>query len=375
MIYLDYAATTPMSEAALEAFGVTAKRFYGNPSSLHDVGSEASNLLEMCREQWADFINGNAAGIYFTSSGSEANERAIQSLVAGNKHKGRHLITTAVEHSSLFNVFQYLEQTGYEVTYLGVDARGRVCLRELKKALRPDTTLVSIHHGNAEIGAVQDVRAIGDILEASEVIFHADCVQTFGKIPVDVKEMKIDSLSISSHKIYGPKGTGLCYINPDVYWEKLIPNGTHESGFRAGTVDVPSIAAFTQAAHVMLAEMAVCQERDLALRHYFLGKLAAENIAVTPIETGKSGLAHIIALLFENAQGQYVMLEYNRHNVAVSTGSACQVGEQNPSRTMLAMGKTADEAKQMIRMSFGKMTTKEELDEVIATTIKLVKTL
>lgn len=373
MIYLDYAATTPMSKVALETYNMTAERFYGNPSSLHDVGSEATNLLEMCRKQCAEFINGNEAGIYFTSGGTEANERAILSLVEGNRGKGNHLITTAVEHSSVYNVFRYLETVGFLVTYLQVDERGKVCLDTLKQSIREETMLASIHHGNAEIGAVQDIAAIGTILEQADVIFHADCVQTFGKISVDVLAMKIDSLSVSSHKIYGPKGTGFCYINPHVYWENNIKGSTHESGFRAGTVDVPSIVAFTQAANEMIEKMAEQGEQDALLRAYFLEKLAKEKLPVSLIGGIENGLKHIVALSFANTQGQYVMLEYNRHSIAVSTGSACQVGQHNPSRTLLSMGMSVDEAKQLIRISFGRMTTKTELEKTVEVTKRIVE--
>lgn len=375
MIYLDYAATTPISDEAAEVFTIASKRFYGNAASLHDVGSAAENMLALCRRELAALINADEAGIYFTSGGTEANELAILSLVRGNEHKGKHLITTEAEHSSVYNVFQYLETLGFEVTYLPINLLGEIDLDLLAQSIREDTILASIQHGNSEIGAVQDIATIGEMLADTGVIFHADCVQTFGKIPLDVLALKIDSLSISSHKIYGPKGIGASYINPNVHWERDIKNITQEMGFRAGTVDVPSIASFVHAAKDISDQMEELTKKYRELRAYFLERLAAEKLPIELIGSVQSGLPNIIALSFLNMQGQYIMLEYNRFNVAVSTGSACQVNQLEPSRTMTSMGKNPDEAKQMIRLSFGKGTTKEELERVIEVTKVIVEEL
>lgn len=372
MIYLDYAATAPMSDEALEVFTIASKKFYGNAASLHDVGSAAENMLEMCRKELGALINGDETGIYFTSSASEANELAILSLVEGNKHKGKHLITTEAEHSSVFNIFKYLEQTGYEVTYLAINLLGEIDLDILRRSIREDTILVSIQHGNSEIGAVQDIAEIGEILANAGVIFHADCVQTFGKIPLDVVALKIDSLSVSSHKVYGPKGIGACYINPNVHWERQIKKITQEMGFRAGTVDVPSIMSFTHAAKQIVGEMRPLKEKYTGLRAYFLEKLALEKLPIELIGSEQSELPSIVALSFSNMQGQYIMLEYNRYNIAVSTGSACQVNQLEPSRTMTSMGKNPDEAKQLIRMSFGMETTVGEIERTIAVTKRIM---
>lgn len=375
MIYLDYAATTPINTEVLEVYSEVSTKYFGNTSSLHDIGSQADYLLTIARQQIAKLINGNEAGVYFTSGGTEANELAVLSLVNGNKSKGRHLITTEVEHSSVYNVFRYLETRGYDVTYLPIDELGKVNLNELKTAINSETILASIHHGNAEIGATQDIHEIGGILAEADVLYHADCVQTFGKISVDIQDSKIDSLSISSHKVYGPKGVGVCYINPYVNWEREMKGIAHEAGFRAGTVDVPGVMAFAHAAKLVVKKMEKRHEKFSLYRNRLLNALEAEGLSVNVIGSIDSELPSIIALTFERAQGQYVMLEYNRYSIAVSTGSACQVGQQNPSRSMLSMGKSVDEAKQLVRISLGSITTSEEIDQLIEATRRIVANL
>jgi cysteine desulfurase len=365
MIYLDYAATTPIREEALHIFNEASLKYFGNPSSLHDIGSESNQLLEMCRKDLADKINAEADGIYFTSGGSESNILAIRSLVSAHKNKGNHLITTATEHSSVFHLFKQLETEGFTVSYLSVDKYGQIKLDELKEVITKNTILASIHHANSEIGTIQPIEQIGKLLRDNGVIFHSDCVQTFGKIPIDVKSACIDSLSISSHKIYGPKGVGACYINPSIIWKMQLPNTSHEKGFRPGTVNVPGIAAFTTAAGLICNEMEGNTKKNVSLRGKFLDGLQGINHNITVEGHLVNQLPHIIGLSIEGTQGQYIMLECNRYGIAISTGSACQVGQQSPSKTMLAIGKSHDEAKQLIRLSLGKSTDASHIDKVI----------
>lgn len=366
MIYLDYAATTPMNEEALHAYTEAAKQYYGNPSSLHDVGSKAEHIVEACRSELAKMINGGGEGIYFTSGGTESNVLALRSLVSAHREKGTHLITTEVEHSSVYNLFKQLEKEGYDVTYLPVNREGLVNVGDVREAIREDTILASIHHANSEIGTIQPIEEIGKALRKANVLFHSDCVQSFGKIQIDVKRYSIDSLSISSHKLYGPKGVGLCYISPSIRWNMQIPNTIHENGFRPGTVNVPGVVSFTTAAQLALRHLDHNEQRFWQLREQF--KEGIEKIASDITIEGHSSkqLPSIISLSISGVQGQYIMLEYNRHGIAISTGSACQVGQQQPSRTMLAMGKTADEAKQLIRLSLGQFTEEHHLDKAIS---------
>lgn len=363
---MDYAATTPMSEKALQVYGQVATTYYGNTSSLHDIGSTAQTILEESRKTLAEFISGEAKGIYFTSGGSESNYFAIHSLLKGNNKKGKHIISTKLEHSSIGNTLEDLKDSGYDLTYVPVDKDGRVDLTALSRAIRPDTVLATIHHGNSEIGTIQNITAIGEILNKHDILFHSDCVQTFGKIEIDVKKAKLDSISVSSHKIFGPKGVGACYINPARSWKPVIPNTTHESGFRPGTVNVPGIAAFISAAEEIFPIMNSEQERFAKLREELVNGIKGKAWEIAEIGPSTNRLEHIIGITVKGIEGQYIMLECNRYGVAISTGSACSVGLQKPSKTLLAIGKSKEEAKQFIRISLGKLTTEAEIQETIA---------
>ncbi|MCB7069583.1 IscS subfamily cysteine desulfurase [Caldibacillus sp. 210928-DFI.2.22] len=362
MIYLDYAATTPMSENALDVFIQASKNFYGNASSLHDIGSTAANLLEASRRQLAKRLNCEQNGIYFTSGGSESSILAISSLIEAHKVKGNHLITTKCEHASIYHLFQKLGKNGFEVTYLPVDEYGMVSLDVLKQAIKKTTILASIQHANSEIGTVQPVKKIGEILHKKKVIFHCDAVQSFGKLSIDVKEMNIDSLSLSGHKIYGPKGVGAVYINPKLKWHPQLPGTTHESGFRPGTVNVPGIASFVTAADDICESMEKEGKRLSALREELINYLTVFPAAKIMVEGSSiSHLPNILGLRIIGMEGQYVMLECNRYGLAISTGSACSVGMQAPSRTMKAIGRTDEEAMSFIRLSLGKNTTRDDI--------------
>lgn len=367
MIYLDYAATTPMSEKALHVYSQVATKYYGNSSSLHDMGTTAQTILEESRKTIAGFLNGEAKGVYFTSGGSESNYFAIHSLLKGNNKKGKHIITTKLEHSSIANTLEDLQNDGYEISFVPVNTEGRVELDALSEAIRPDTVLASIHHGNSEIGTIQNLVSIGEVLKKHNIIFHSDCVQTFGKIEIDVKKANLDSISISSHKIYGPKGVGACYINPSRTWKPVIPGTTHENGFRPGTVNVPGIAAFITAAEEIVPIMNSEQERFQGLRKKLIDGIQGDGWKVTEVGPSCNRLEHIIGLSVAGIEGQYIMLECNRYGVAISTGSACSVGMQKPSKTLLAIGKSKEEAKQFIRLSLGKLTTDADIEETIST--------
>ncbi|WP_077325606.1 IscS subfamily cysteine desulfurase [Virgibacillus siamensis] len=365
MIYLDYAATTPMCQEALDTFHEASKTFFGNPSSLHDIGSAAGEVLEMCRSEISGILNGKKEGVYFTGSGSEANLLGIRSLVYAHKQNGKHLITTAAEHSSVFHLFKQFEDEGFTVTFLPLNEYGQIELADLKKAITPETILASIQHGNPEIGSIQPIHVIGKLLHSNGIIFHSDCVQTFGKIPINIEAYHIDSLSVSSHKIYGPKGVGACYINPAITWRMQLPGTTHEKGFRPGTVNVPGIAAFTTAAQISNERMNMQQTKFLSLRKRLIRGLTAVENQIRVIENPIDQLPQIVGLSAEGAQGHFIMLECNRLGIAISTGSACNTGEQNTARTLLAMGKSTDEAKQLIRLSFGTGTNEQHIDTVI----------
>lgn len=362
MIYLDYAATTPISEKALDVYIQASKTYYGNAASLHDTGSYAQNVLEACREQLANLLNGNKHGIYFTSGGTESNILSITSLVNAYKKKGNHLITTKCEHASVYHLFQKLEKEGFEVTYLPVDKHGFVHPEQLTNAIKENTILAAIQHVNSEIGVVQPIEEIGEILHERNILFHCDAVQSFGKLPINLAKMKIDSLSISSHKIYGPKGVGAVYINPKCKWASQLPGTTHEHGFRPGTVNVPGIASFVTAAAEIINNMDREKQRLTELREELIVRLMSATSGRIIVEGSPTNyLPNIVGLRMIGMEGQYTMLECNRYGLAISTGSACAVGMQEPSRTMKAIGRTDEEAYSFIRLSFGKQTTKDDM--------------
>jgi len=375
MIYLDFAATTPMSEDALYVFNEASKRYFGNASSLHEFGTQANDALEASRSSWAQMINAEKDGIYFTSGGTESNQLAIRSLIEGNRDKGNHLITTDAEHSSVYNVMKKLEGEGFEVTYLSIHESGQISIEELKAAIRPSTILASIQAVNGEVGYVQAISEIGELLDEANVLFHTDAVQAFTNIPLDVQADKIDALSISGHKIYGPKGIGLCYINSRVSWKPQVPNTTHEGGLRAGTVDVPAILSFTTAAQQLINSMNENAEKMTHLRQHLLEKLKETKVDFTLYESELNQVPQIVGMAFSKLQGQYIMLECNKNGLAISTGSACQVGQQSPPRTLLSLRKTRDEANQFVRISFGITTTVEELDALVTVLEKIVHNL
>jgi len=369
MIYLDYAATTPMSNKAIEVYGEVARRYFGNASSLHDYGSSANQILDKGRETIGGMLNAEPRGIYFTGGGSDANRLVLQSLAKGNRDRGRHLITTRAEHSSVRHTCRLLEEQGFEIDYTPVDPKGRVVINKLKKLIREDTILVSIHHGNSEIGTIQDLEKIGSVVNGRGVLFHSDCVQTFGKVPIDVKKAGLDALSISAHKVYGPKGVGTAYLKPAISWKPVIPGTTHEKGFRQGTVDVPAVAAFTAAAREMAETGEKEQIREAKLRKLLLEELPDDTFEITlegdPEPGSACQLPNIVGMRIHGMEGQYAMIECNRLGLAISTGSACSVGSEKPAASMVALGREQQEAREFIRLSLGKQTSEQEIYEAV----------
>jgi cysteine desulfurase len=366
LIYLDHCATTPMSERAIETFTKASINFFGNPSSLHEEGLKAKKLLEHARKTIANCINGIEHGVFFTGGGSDSNNLAIKSLVKGRKG---HLITTSIEHFSVINTFIQLEEEGYEVTFLDVDNDGIVSIATLKNAIKENTILVSIGHANSDIGTIQDISEIGSFLREAGITFHSDCVQSFGKISVDVVELNVDCISISSHKIYGPKGVGAVYISPTVSWKPIIPHTSHEKGFRAGTVNVPAIASFAEAAIETCGNMVYEQARLKELSQLLLKRLDENQISYNLVGAKNNRLNHHLALRIHGIEGQFIMLKLNQKNIAISTGTACKVGEQSASKTMLQLGFEKQAATELIRISLGKQTTTAHIEET-ATAIK-----
>lgn len=372
MIYFDYAATCPLDREAAEAYVKAATEYYGNSRSLHDIGNQAHNLLENCRKQLSLLLGVDSDGLYFTSGGSESNFLAIQSLIQSPLKKGKHIISGMAEHSSVESTLEKLKEDGYEITYLPFNENGIIDVEELKQSLRPDTICISIQHGNPEIGTLQPIAEIHAICQREQIRFHSDCVQTFGK--VDLKEISrlVDSFSISGHKIYGPKGIGILYLSPKIAWKPFYPGVTHEKGMRPGTVNVPAIAAMTVAAEQLEARRDSLHQHYDKLRKRFIRLLKNKRENFVFYEFANQ-LPSTIGLRVRGLEGQWIMLELNRLGFAISTGSACQIGLLSPSKTMKALGVAAKEAKEFIRISFGKKTTIEDVENLGESILSIVK--
>ncbi|MDN4090506.1 IscS subfamily cysteine desulfurase [Paenibacillus polymyxa] len=368
MIYLDYAASTPMCDEALHIYSVMNKEMFGNASSLHDAGGQAAYTLDYSRQRMAKMIGGQKEGIYFTSGGTESNMVVVQSILNGLPPDKKHWIMSALEHHSMYNLATLLEHQGYELTIIQPDQEGRITREVLVPHLRDNTGLVSIQHANSETGLIQDLAALSPLLHERGIMLHSDAVQTFGNVHIDVEAMGVDALSISSHKVYGPKGVGAAYLKPGTPWRPVYPDTLHENGFRPGTVNVPGIAAFVAAAEMMTEQMEMHQERYATLRRYFITKIQERSIPlrwVVEESEKKAVLHHIVGCFFHGYEGQYVMLECNRSGVCISTGSACAAGHHDPSPALQALGASEREALQFIRISFGRTTTIEELNVLV----------
>jgi cysteine desulfurase len=365
MIYLDFAASTPMRKEAVDIYTRVAEKFAANASSIHDPGSASRKVVDRARTGLAELLNAKARGIFFTGSGSEANQLALLSLAEGNKEKGRHIISTEAEHSCVRNALTLLEHRGYEISMVPLDQYGRVDPQKVIDLLRKDTQLVTIHHGNSETGTLQPIQDIGMMLKDSRTVFHSDCVQTFGKVPIDTEAMGLDSLSLSAHKVYGPKGVGATYINPSASWKPTMPGTTQEKGFRPGTANTPGIAAFLTAAKLGIKEMKEEQKRSLRLRQQLIQGLQELPYEFTFEGDPEHLLPQVIGLRIKGMEGQYAMLECNRHGLAISTGSACSVGTEKASATMVALGRDEQETREFIRLSLGKQTTEDDISKAL----------
>ncbi|MFM9282463.1 IscS subfamily cysteine desulfurase [Paenibacillus jiagnxiensis] len=369
MIYLDYAASAPMSEEAMQVFQELNKEVYGNASSLHDAGGKAEHILNYCRKKLAALIHGHEDGIYFTSGGTESNILALQSVLNGLPADRRHFITTSVEHSSIRNLAALLQSQGWEISIIQPDGSGRITPEILLSHIRANTGLVSIQHANSETGIIQDLQELSPVLKKRNILLHTDAVQTFGKIPVHADELGFDVLTVSSHKVYGPKGVGAVYIRPGVEWKPVYPGTTHEKGFRPGTVNVPGIGAFVTAAKAMVRQMTELSQYFRILRSHLFTEAHRLGIPLQSVvdETHVQVVPHIAGCYFLKAEGQYIMLECNRSGISISTGSACAAGQQEPSPSVKALGTSDQEALRFIRISFGQHTTLQEVDSLLST--------
>ncbi|MCM3692277.1 IscS subfamily cysteine desulfurase [Neobacillus niacini] len=372
MIYFDFAATTPLDSEAAEVFVQASTEYFGNSSSLHDIGGQSQDLLENCRQELANLLGINQKGLYFTSGGSEGNFLAIEALLSAPKKPGKHIIAGLAEHSSIHGVLNRLE--GYSITFLPFKASGLIDVEELKRTITSETVLVAIQHVNSEIGTIQPIEDIARICRENNIHFHSDFVQSFGKIDVRSLTQLVSSFSFSGHKIYGPKGVGGVYIDPTISWRPFFPGSSHEKGFRPGTVNVPAIAAMTAAAQKIHGNSEQNYVKYLELRTAFMESLKPINEFVHIHQADSaSQLPSIIGLRISGIEGQWMMLECNRYGFAISTGSACQIGLQSPAKVTQALGLSPQEAKEFIRISFGTSTNREDVVKLGETIVDIVK--
>ena len=363
-VYADHAATTRLSDAALQAMLPYWKERYGNPSSLYAFAQQSKSDLEAARAQVAACLHAAPEEIFFTSGGTEADNWALKGAAERRRAKGRHIITTAIEHHAILHTAQYLEKRGYEVTYLPVDGDGLVTPEQVRAALRPDTILVSVMAANNEIGTIEPIPAIGAVCRAAGVLFHTDAVQAVGHIPVDVEQWQVDLLSLSGHKFYGPRGTGALYVRKGLRLPPLIYGGGQERGRRSGTENVAGAVGLAAALKEAVEELPAESERLATLRDRLLEGLSALPYAkVTGSRTHR--LPGTASLVFEGVEGEALLLHLDARGICVSSGSACSSASLDPSHVLLAIGLPHAVAHGSIRISLGRENTGEDVEYLL----------
>jgi len=368
-IYLDNAATTPMDPRVIEEVNKHFKETYGNSMSLHSVGQKAAKLLIECRKKIAALINADRDDIFFTSSGTEADNIAVLGVATKCRDRGNHIITSNIEHHAVEKPYKHLEKEGFDITFLNVDNFGLIDLGELEKALTNKTILISLMFANNEIGTIQPIKEIGTIAKKNDILFHTDAVQAFGKVPIDVNELNIDLLSASAHKLYGPKGVGMLYIRNKgarkgwgKYIEPIMYGGGHERDMRPSTVNIPGIAGLAKAVEVAKEEMAEESQRQIHLRDKII-KWVTENIEDSFLNGHPTKrLPNNVNLGFKYIEGESIVLDLDMEGIATSTGSACSSKSLEPSHVLLAIGLKPEEAHGTLRVSLGRFTTEEDVD-------------
>ena len=363
--YFDNSATTRVKEEVLQEMFPYLSVQYGNPSSIYSVGRNAKRAIEEARKRVASLINCKPEEIYFTSCGSESDNTALKGIAYANQKKGKHIITSKIEHPAILHSCQNLENHGFEVTYLDVDKNGFVNLEILKNAIRPDTILISIMSANNEIGTIEPIEEIAKIAHKNNIIFHTDAVQAVGNIPIDVQKMEIDMLSLSGHKIYAPKGVGALYIKKGIEFERFIDGGHQEKNKRAGTENVAQIVALGKAAQIAEKNLTQYQNKLKELRDFCLKEMK-ENIPNFRINgTMEKRLPGNLNVSFEGVDSSELLFKLDEFGICASGGSACSSGDNNPSHVLTAIGVPSELAKGAIRFTFGDFNTKEEVEYLV----------
>ncbi len=365
IIYFDNAATTPIRPDVYEAMKPYIENFYGNASSVYKIARESKKAIDKAREQVAKALNADPAEIFFTGCGSESDNWVLKGVAAALKDKGNHIITTCIEHHAILHTCEYLEENGYEVTYLPVDEYGRVSAEDVEKAIRPETILVSIMFANNEIGTIEPIKEIGTLCREKGIYFHTDAVQAVGHVKIDVKDMNIDFLSLSGHKLGAPKGIGALYIRKGMKIKNLIHGGQQEKGRRAGTENVIGIVALGKAIEDAVEEMDETTARLKYLRDKII-KGILENIDYARLNGHpEERLPGNVNISFEFIEGESMLLLLDANGICASSGSACTSGSLDPSHVLLAIGLPHEKAHGSLRISLGYQNTEEEVDKLL----------
>jgi len=381
-IYLDYAATTPVDPRVVKVMKPYFSKKFGNTMSLHRFGQEAKQDLEESREVAANLIKAKPSEIIFTSSATESNNLTLKGIALTNKDKGRHIIISKIEHSCIMESAKWLEEQGFKITRLSVDKYGLVDPKDVEKSIQKDTILISIIHASNEIGTIQPVKKIGEIIKKfnsknpkSKIYFHTDAAQSFGKIPIDVKKLNADLLTASSHKMYGPKGAALLFVKEGTKIEPLLHGGGHEKGFRSSTSNVAAIVGFAEAIKICQREMEKEAKRQTQLRDKLIEgvfkKIENSHLNGHP----QKRLPNNTNFWFSFVEGESIVIQLDLHGIAVSTGSACSSAKLEPSHVLLAIGLKPPQAHGSLRLTLGRWTKEKDIDYVLRALPKIIKKL
>lgn len=374
-VYMDYSATTPVKKEVLDAMLPYFSEHFGNPSSLYSIAQESKEALEKARGQVASLIGAKANEVFFTAGGSEADNWALEGVADALKDKGNHIITTKIEHHAILHTAEYLEKHGIDVTYLDVDAEGRVNPKDVEKAITDKTVLISIMMVNNEVGTIEPIKEIADIAHNYGILLHTDAVQALGNVPIDVNDMGIDLMSMSGHKIYGPKGVGALYIRKGTKISNFIHGGAQEMKKRAGTENLAGIVGFGKAAELAKENLESHINRVSELRDYFISEVTSkipDTIVNGSMEHRHPGNANIS---FEYIEGESMLILLDMNGISVSTGSACSSKSLTPSHVLSAMGIPVERIHGTLRFTIGDPTTKEDIDYVIEKLVEIVQKL
>ncbi len=375
MIYLDNAATTKTAPEVVDAMLPYFSEYYGNASTIYSLGAESKKAMDHARQTIADSLGAKPEEIYFTAGGSESDNWALKATAEAYEAKGRHIITTKIEHHAILHTCEYLEKRGFEITYLNVDRDGLISLDELKAAIRPDTILISVMFANNEIGTIEPIAEIGEIAKEHGILFHTDAVQAYAQVPINVDDMHIDMLSASGHKLNGPKGIGFLYIRKGVKIRSFVHGGAQERSRRAGTENIPGIVGLGVAVERAMRIMDSKTRKEIELRDYLIGRLEKEIPHCWLNGHRTKRLPNNINFSFLFIEGESMLIMLDMKGICASSGSACTSGSLDPSHVLLAIGLKHEEAHGSLRLTLSEESTKEEMDIVADEVKKIVQRL